>query len=96
MDTSHFGDAKLPARVPVGQIRDRSTPPVVSEGFSEERVFFLALAQIHCEKPDAKPDTHAPGRFRVNGTVEDSSDFADAFHCRTTDAMVREAPCGVW
>ncbi|HUK87113.1 MAG TPA: M13 family metallopeptidase [Terriglobales bacterium] len=73
------------------------------EGFTPEQRFFLGFAQIWCENRTdesarlaAKTDPHSPGQFRVNGTVQNSAEFAKAFQCKAGQPMVRENACRVW
>ncbi len=73
------------------------------DGFTAEQRFFLSFAQVWCENrtPEvsrvmAKTDPHSPGRFRVNGTVQNNPDFAKAFGCKSGQKMVSENACRVW
>jgi endothelin-converting enzyme/putative endopeptidase len=73
------------------------------EGFTPEQRFFLGFAQIWCENrtPEssrllAKTDPHSPGRYRVNGSLENDPDFAKAFGCKAGQAMVSQNACRVW
>jgi putative endopeptidase len=73
------------------------------EGFTPEQRFFLGFAQVWCENrtPEssrllAKTDPHSPGRYRVNGTLQNNADFAKAFKCKAGQAMVRQNACRVW
>ena len=73
------------------------------EGFTPEQRFFLGFAQIWCENrtPEssrllAKTDPHSPGRYRVNGSLENDPDFAKAFGCKAGRAMVSQNACRVW
>ena len=73
------------------------------EGFTPEQRFFLGFAQIWCENrtPESsrllvKVDPHSPGRFRVNGTVQNDEDFAKAFGCKAGQPMVSRNACRVW
>jgi predicted metalloendopeptidase len=74
-----------------------------ASGFTPEQKFFLGFAQVWCENrtPESerllvKTDPHSPGRYRVNGTVQNSPDFAKAFGCKAGQPMVRENACRVW
>jgi endothelin-converting enzyme/putative endopeptidase len=67
--------------------------------------FFLAWARSRAEaiRPEterqlARTDPHAPGRFRVNGTLVNLPEFQQAFGCPAGSRMVRppEAYCTVW
>jgi predicted metalloendopeptidase len=73
------------------------------DGFTADQRFWLGFAQVWCQNatPEssrllAKVDPHSPGKFRVIGTVQNSADFAKAFHCKTGDKMVSENACHVW
>ena len=73
------------------------------EGFTPEQRFFLGFAQIWCENRTdesarllAKTDPHSPGQYRVNGTVQNSADFAKAFQCKAGQPMVSANACRVW
>jgi len=44
----------------------------------------------------AMTDAHAPGRFRVNGTVENMPEFQKAFSCKAAQPMVSANACRVW
>ncbi|MGB7190155.1 MAG: M13-type metalloendopeptidase [Acidobacteriaceae bacterium] len=44
----------------------------------------------------AHVDTHSPGRFRTNGTVQNFDAFAQAFGCKKGQPMVSADACVVW
>ena len=73
------------------------------DGFTPQQEFFLGYAQIWCEngtdqsrRVSAATDPHSPGEFRVNGVVQNSPEFREAFACKTGDRMVSSNPCRVW
>jgi endothelin-converting enzyme/putative endopeptidase len=78
--------------------------PPEKDGFTAEQRFWIGFGQVWCEnvRPErsrtmALSDPHSPGRFRTNGVVSNSPDFAKAFSCKPGDAMVRaEKSCRVW
>jgi endothelin-converting enzyme/putative endopeptidase len=73
------------------------------DGFTPEQRLFLGWGQIWCQNETeesarlrAQTDTHAPGRYRVNGVVSNMPEFQKAFACPAGAPMVRENPCRVW
>jgi predicted metalloendopeptidase len=73
------------------------------EGFTPGQRFFISYAQIWCENrtPESsrllvKTDPHSPGRFRVDGVLQNNSDFAKAFGCGVGRKMVSEKACRAW
>ena len=72
-------------------------------GFTPEQRYFLGYAQIWCENrsPEssrllATIDPHSPGRYRVNGAVQNNEDFARAFKCKAGQRMLKANACRVW
>jgi len=83
--------------------RQGQLPEAPVAGFAPEQQFFVAAAQVWCEKvrPEearrlALTDSHSPGRWRVNGPLSNLPDFAAAFSCKAGDPMVRAERCEVW
>jgi putative endopeptidase len=79
------------------------TLPKTDDGFTQQQLFFIGYAQIWCQNttnPEARRraiiDPHSPGEFRVNGVLQNSSEFKSAFACSTGDAMVSPNACRVW
>jgi putative endopeptidase len=75
----------------------------VVEDFTPEQRFFLGYAQVWCENrsPEssrllATIDPHSPGRYRVNGALQNDEDFARAFKCKAGQPMVSANACRVW
>nr|XP_022915687.1 neprilysin-4-like [Onthophagus taurus] len=70
---------------------------------TNNQLFFLNFAQVWCgtSRPEAaknrlKTAVHSPGRFRVIGTLRNSYDFAEAYHCQPGTAMNPVGKCRVW
>lgn len=79
----------------------RAVGPI--EGFTPEQRLFLGFSQIWCDHSTeenarlrALTDPHSPGRYRVNGVVQNMPEFAKAFQCKAGQPMVRQPPCRVW
>jgi putative endopeptidase len=83
----------------------KKTVPVSKkvDGFTQEQQFFIGYAQDWCEKlrPEtarlyAQTDPHSPGRFRVDGVVQNMPEFSKAFSCKAGDKMFAAKSCRVW
>ncbi len=75
----------------------------VLDGFTAEQRFFLGFAQIWCEnntpqaeRQQALTNPHSPGRYRVDGTLQNMPEFQKAFACKAGQPMVSENACRVW
>jgi putative endopeptidase len=73
------------------------------DDYTPQQRFFIAYGQIWCENITnqqarvwAITDPHSPGRWRVNGVVQNSAAFQEAFGCKAGQPMVREPACRVW
>jgi endothelin-converting enzyme/putative endopeptidase len=73
------------------------------DGFTPEQRFFLSFGQVWCENQRdeilrlrAQTDPHSPGRFRVNGVVQNMPEFQKAFSCKAGQPMVSANACHVW
>jgi len=73
------------------------------DGYTPEQRFFLGFGRVWCEKrrPElartlVNTDPHSPGRYRVNGVVQNMPEFQQAWGCKAGQAMVRENACRVW
>jgi putative endopeptidase len=86
-------------------LRASAPDTVVADGFTEDQQFFLSFGQMWCQK--AKPEyekmlttvnVHSPDRWRVNGPVSNTPDFAKAFRCKAGAKMapVPSKQCAVW
>jgi putative endopeptidase len=73
------------------------------DGYTPEQRFFLGFGRVWCEKrrPEFSRmlvgvDPHSPGKFRVNGTVQNMPEFQKAWGCKTGQPMVSANACHVW
>jgi putative endopeptidase len=73
------------------------------DGFTPEQRLFLGYAQIWCQNSTeegarvrALTDPHSPGRWRVNGVMQNMPEFQKAFACTRGQPMVRQSACSVW
>ncbi|MGA7293556.1 MAG: M13 family metallopeptidase [Terriglobales bacterium] len=79
------------------------TPVKAIDGYTPAQRFFLAYGQIWCQnvtdqeaRKRVLTDPHSPGRWRVNGAVQNSVAFQQAFGCRAGQPMVAQNACRVW
>ncbi|HSR97392.1 MAG TPA: M13 family metallopeptidase [Kofleriaceae bacterium] len=85
------------------QLREPAPDTIVADGFTEDQQFFLAFGQAWCAKmrPDlekllAVVDVHSPAKWRVNGALSATPDFAKAFRCKAGAKMRPANQCVVW
>jgi putative endopeptidase len=80
-----------------------NTPVKPIDGYTPQQRFFLAYGQVWCQnvtdqeaRKRVLTDPHSPGRWRVNGAVQNSAAFEQAFGCKAGQPMVSENACRVW
>jgi predicted metalloendopeptidase len=73
------------------------------DGYTPEQRFFLGFGRVWCEKrrPEfsrmlVTVDPHSPGKYRVNGVVQNMPEFQKAWGCKAGQPMVAENSCHVW
>jgi putative endopeptidase len=73
------------------------------DGYTEAQRYFLGFAQVWCQnqteesaRQRALTDPHSPGRWRVNGSVENFDEFGKAFGCAKGQPMAPVNSCRVW
>jgi putative endopeptidase len=73
------------------------------DGYTPEQRFFLGFGRVWCEKQrpeflrmQVSTNPHSPGKYRVNGVVQNMPEFQKAWGCKTGQPMVAENACHVW
>ena len=73
------------------------------DGYTPQQRFFLGFGRVWCEKQrpeylrmQVSTNPHSPGRYRVNGVVQNMPEFQKAWGCKTGQPMVAENACHVW
>jgi endothelin-converting enzyme/putative endopeptidase len=73
------------------------------DGYAPEQRYFLGFARVWCEKrrPEVArvrvlTDPHSPGKYRVDGVVQNMPEFQKAWGCKAGQPMVAENACHVW
>jgi putative endopeptidase len=73
------------------------------DGYTEAQRYFLGFAQVWCQnqtdqssRQSALVDPHSPGKWRVNGSVQNFDEFGKAFGCTKGQPMYPANSCRVW
>ena len=73
------------------------------DGYTPEQRFFLGFGRVWCEKrrpeylrTQVTTNPHSPGKYRVNGVVQNMPEFQKAWGCKAGQPMVAENACLVW
>jgi putative endopeptidase len=73
------------------------------DGYTPEQRFFLGFGRVWCEKqrPEyarmrVSVDPHSPGKYRVDGVLENMPEFEKAWSCKPGQPMVSANACHVW
>jgi putative endopeptidase len=84
-------------------VRDGATDRTLADGFTEDQQFFIAVAQAWCSKDRDEEalqrlttDVHSPPSWRVNGSLMNTPEFAEAFQCQDGSKMKPAKRCQVW
>ncbi len=73
------------------------------DGYSEAQRYFISFGQLYCQdqteqsaRQHALTDPHSPGKWRVNGSVQNFDAFGKAFGCKQGQPMYPVNSCRVW
>jgi putative endopeptidase len=77
--------------------------PEKIDGYTPEQRLFIGWGQIWCQNESeqiarlmAQTNEHAPGKYRVNGVVQNMPEFQKAWGCKPGQPMVSQNACHVW
>lgn len=80
-----------------------ASPPTERYAYSDEQLFFYGFAHSWCanvreerQRTLLAVDPHSPARYRVNGPLSNTAEFAAAFKCSAGSKMVRAQRCDIW
>jgi endothelin-converting enzyme/putative endopeptidase len=100
-NTADNGGVRIAYMALMDKIAGKDLPKI--DGYTPEQRFFLSFAQIWCQNTSDQEarrrviiDPHSPGRWRVNGVMQNNSDFTKAFSCKAGQPMVSAKACRVW
>ncbi|MGC2791044.1 MAG: M13 family metallopeptidase, partial [Candidatus Sulfotelmatobacter sp.] len=104
-NTADNGGARIALRALEHMIADDKTGKEGEkiEGYTPEQRFFLGFGRVWCEKVRPEQarlwvltDPHSPGKYRVDGVVQNMPEFQKAWGCKAGQPMVAENACHVW
>ncbi len=104
-NTADNGGARIALRALEHMIADDKTGKEGQkiDGYTPEQRFFLGFGRVWCEKrrPEyarmqVTTNPHSPGKYRVNGVVQNMPEFQKAWGCKAGQPMVAENACHVW
>jgi putative endopeptidase len=100
-NTADNGGLKLAYMALMNIIGNTPVKPV--DGYTAQQRFFISYGQIWCQNVTDQQarklaiiDPHSPGRWRVNGVVQNSAAFQETWGCKAGQPMVSEKACRVW
>jgi len=104
-NTADNGGARIALRALEHMIADDATGKEgqAIDGYTPEQRFFLGFARVWCEKrrpeyarAQVTTNPHSPGRWRVDGVVQNMPEFQKAWGCKAGQPMVSANACHVW
>jgi predicted metalloendopeptidase len=85
------------AKDPTGKVAQKI------DGYTPDQRLFLGFGRVWCEKrrPEFQrmlvlSDPHSPGKYRIEGTVQNMPEFEQAWSCKAGQPMVSANACRVW
>jgi endothelin-converting enzyme/putative endopeptidase len=100
-NTADNGGLRIALMALLDTIGGKPVPKI--DGYTPEQRLFLGWGQIWCQnitdeakRLRAQVDPHSPGRYRVNGVVQNMPEFQKAFACKQNQPMVAAPACHVW
>jgi putative endopeptidase len=104
-NTADNGGARIAYRALEEMIAEDKTGKAAQkiDGYTPEQRFFLGFARVWCEKrrPEFErmqvtTNPHSPGKWRVDGVVQNMPEFQKAWGCKAGQPMVSANACHVW
>jgi len=83
--------------------QQKTPPPAMVEGYTDDQLYFMAYGQSWCSKITAQQlensahsNPHSPPMWRVNGVIVNQPGFGAAFKCAANTPMNPAKQCAVW
>jgi endothelin-converting enzyme/putative endopeptidase len=101
-NTADNGGARIALRA-LNETMPASDATKKIDGYTPEQRYFLGFGRVWCmkQRPEiartlVTVDPHSPGKYRVDGVVQNMPEFEKAWSCKAGDAMVSANACHVW
>jgi putative endopeptidase len=102
-NTADNGGLRIANMALMKSLADAAKEPEKIDGYTPEQRLFIGWGQIWCQNQTdqmarllALNNEHSPGKYRVNGVVQNMPEFQKAWGCKAGQPMVRENACHVW
>ena len=102
-NTADNGGARIALMALHELMAQNKEPEKPIDGYTPDQRFFLGFGRVWCEnitpellRQSVRVDPHSPGRWRVNGVVQNMPEFQKAFGCKPNQPMVSQNACRVW
>ncbi len=102
-NTADNGGLRIAHMALLSSIMASGKTPEKIDGYTPEQRLFLGWGQIWCQNLSeqvarllAQTNEHSPGKYRVNGVVQNMPEFQKAFSCKPGQPMVSQNACHVW
>lgn len=102
-NTADNGGLRIAYMALLQTLANAAKQPGKIDGYTQEQRLFLGWGQVWCENQTdqlarllALTNEHSPGKYRVNGVVQNMPEFEKAWGCKPGQPMVRQNACHVW
>ncbi len=102
-NTADNGGLRIAHMALLSSIMAGAKAPEKIDGYTPEQRLFLGWGQIWCQNQSeqiarllAQTNEHSPGKYRVNGVVQNMPEFQKAWGCKPGQPMVSQNACHVW
>jgi predicted metalloendopeptidase len=103
-NTADNGGARIALMALHAMMADQKQDPNKKiDDYTPDQRYFLGFARVWCQNitPEmsrtlVRVDPHSPGRWRVNGVVQNMPEFQKAFGCKSGQPMAPANACRVW
>jgi putative endopeptidase len=102
-NTADNGGARIALMALNHMIADNPSSGEKVDGYTPQQRMFLGFGRVWCEKRTPEfartlvtIDPHSPGKYRIDGVVQNMPEFQQAWGCKAGQPMVSANACRVW